>query len=1569
MKPIPSTYPSSICRSFLAWVLVLFAMSLLSASAQTELITNGGFETTGAGFTWILQTNGTNQTDSWWNFNLASGAHSGNRYEYLGAQINGSSPANNVNGLLYQTVTIPAGITSATLSYWLRITTSEASTAAYDHLYVEIQNTSGGVLATVNSYSNQNASSFSSWTQQVVNLSGYAGQTIRVAFHGTTDSGTITVFRIDDVSLQVTAGETISVPGSIAGEPNPIQNTSYSYSVGASTSSLGHAVEYSFNWGDGTSSSYSTSTSASHSWSSTGQKYIVVTARCQTHTTITANNSPGNYVTVQPAPPAVTVTAPTGGENWTAGTTHSITWSVSGSTANIAYYKVALSTDGGATWPAAGTANDLTPSGIYDPAARTFSWAIGSSLNTNQARIRVRALATDSTILAENAITVNFTISPAPLSRASGLDVSHLRGTINWSSVAGSGRTFAIIKATDGYRSSQAQPMFTDPNFSTYIPAAIQAGLKVGAYHFARPYINSAKDEADFFISVAGNYMGTGFLPPAVDIEDPSDDPPSNQVTNMGQTALSQWIREFCSEIQRVKGVKPMLYMTPYFTRNLIDSDLAQYPLWIAYYPSTSDVNPSSLGPWNTAWTFLQYAVTGTSVPGVQNSPVDLDVFNGDTTALNTYVNGGSTSDNTPPSITAFAVNPSLAALGQGFTATYTTSDAGGSHLKQIELWRANVDGTINDSSWTRIGSIVALSGDGPSSGSFPADIPASSGNYWYGIHVIDNAGNYVNERVAGRGPIQTTVGSAGGNWTPLAHTAPNSIELMILLPDGTVMAASGYTSGSQVGNGWYRLTPDSSGSYVNGTWTTLGAMQDTRLWYSSAVLRDGRVFVAGGEYGTGANKAEIYNPLTNTWTPLTVPAGLIDTNLASDGSNGGFRDSICKLLSDGTVLIAPVFPANSNRTLIYNPSANTWAQGPSYIADQNEASWVKLPDNSILTIDKSSSSSERYLSSAQGWVSDSTVPINLYDPYGDELGAALLLPNGKAFFLGATGHSAIYTPSGNATAGAWTAGPDIPNAQGTPDAAAAMMVNGKILCAVSGIPTFGDHFPAPTSFYEYDYSTGSVGSFTRVSSPTGGFTDGISSYKAVMLDLPDGTVLYSHFGSDLYIYQPSGSALASGKPVVTSISQNADGSYHLTGTGLNGISEGASYGDDAQMDSNYPLVRVTDGGGNKYYLRTFNWSSTGVMTGNTPVTTEFKNAYANALAPGNYSALPPGTYSLVVVANGISSDSVNFTIQSQYTITASAGSGGTISPNGNVTKNAGDNQTFTAFPNASYVVSQWQLDGGVAQNGGSNYTLSNIQAIHSVQVTFAFVASTDANLSSLTVSSGGLTPVFSTANTSYSASVSNPTASITVTPTASNTNAAIKVRVNGGTFSSTASGAASGSLALNVGANTVDIQITAQDGITVRTYSLAVDRRTAYGDWALTQGLGNSDPSADFDGDGLANLLEWSFGINPTSSKRGVVIVSGGALAARGEPTTLSSPNGSGGTDYFALFCRRKDATTVGLTYTVEFSAGLSTWIASSSTPNVVADDGEIQAVTVQFPPLVNGQPTRFFRIRVFSP
>lgn len=97
---------------------------------------------------------------------------------------------------------------------------------------------------------------------------------------------------------------------------------------------------------------------------------------------------------------------------------------------------------------------------------------------------------------------------------------------------------------------------------------------------------------------------------------------------------------------------------------------------------------------------------------------------------------------------------------------------------------------------------------------------------------------------------------------------------------------------------------------------------------------------------------------------------------------------------------------------------------------------------------------------------------------------------------------------------------------------------------------------------------------------------------------------------------------------------------------------------------------------------------------------------------------------------------------------------------------------------------------------------------------------SSNADLSTLTISDGTLNPVFGSSTTSYTASVVYATTSITVTPTISEANATIKV--NGTTV---VSGNASGAIALNVGSNTISTVVTAQDGTTTKTYTLTLTR------------------------------------------------------------------------------------------------------------------------------------------------
>ena len=277
-----------------------------------------------------------------------------------------------------------------------------------------------------------------------------------------------------------------------------------------------------------------------------------------------------------------------------------------------------------------------------------------------------------------------------------GIDVAHHQGTINWSEVKNlGGKEFAWVKATEGYSGSGSQ----DPNFISNMSNGINAGLVMGAYHFARPDNNSPEQDAENFLNVASNYIGDGFLPPVIDIENIYDGSGiliHDFTQELTSSEFTNWVQTWIDTVESQTGVAPIIYANLSYT-NHFETSINNYGLWVAAYSYTPTNPPTDLGAWSD-WLFLQYSETG-SVPGIIGD-VDLNVFNGSIDDFNVLVGINTVLDcnnNYEPNNSqsqAFL----FSSIGKDFS-TYTNLEACLSHNLIYEDWYligATAQGQLN---------------------------------------------------------------------------------------------------------------------------------------------------------------------------------------------------------------------------------------------------------------------------------------------------------------------------------------------------------------------------------------------------------------------------------------------------------------------------------------------------------------------------------------------------------------------------------------------------------------------------------------------------------------------------------------------------------------------------------------------------------------------------------------------------------------------------------------------------------------------------------------------------------
>ena len=494
--------------------------------------------------------------------------------------------------------------------------------------------------------------------------------------------------------------------------------------------------------------------------------------------------------------------------------------------------------------------------------------------------------------------------------------------------------------------------------------------------------------------------------------------------------------------------------------------------------------------------------------------------------------------------------------------------------------------------------------------------------------------------------------------WAPLNNQPTfmaSGASTAMLLTDGTVLVQD------TCATDWWRLTPDQSGSYVNGTWTQVAS---TPIGYapfsnSAAVLADGRFILEGGEYNCAVDPVNpvwtalgaIYDPVANSWTPVAPPPffDVIEIVPGIFGQTIGDAQSV--ILANGTYMQADCCTTQS---ALLDAKSMTWTPtGKNKFDPNDEEGWTLLPSGEVLTVDAyvpiapfpyepKGTNSEIYNPRTGAWRSAGSTIVQLWDSAAAcggenvgtfEVGPAVLRSDGTVFYTGSDtcpngrGKTAIY----DSYARTWTPGPKFPVVDGVTDiniadGPASWEPNDKVLMMAS--PGYSN---PPSTFFEWDGHD-----LTVVPGPPNAATEGSSNGN--MLVLPTGQILFTDLTNDVEVYTPTITERDEENerhiaPVIFSAPRvvKRGGSYEISGIRFNGVTQGAAFGDDEQMATNFPLVRITNlTTSHIFYGRTHDHSSMAVAS-HAEVSTHVDVS----------TEQEPGPSILQVVANGIASEPV----------------------------------------------------------------------------------------------------------------------------------------------------------------------------------------------------------------------------------------------------------------------------------------------------------------------------------------
>jgi gliding motility-associated-like protein len=299
------------------------------------------------------------------------------------------------------------------------------------------------------------------------------------------------------------------------------------------------------------------------------------------------------------------------------------------------------------------------------------------------------------------------------------------------------------------------------------------------------------------------------------------------------------------------------------------------------------------------------------------------------------------------------------------------------------------------------------------------------------------------------------------------------------------------------------------------------------------------------------------------------------------------------------------------------------------------------------------------------------------------------------------------------------------------------------------------------------------------------------------------------------------------------------------------------------------------------------------------------------------------------------------------------------------ITPTAAD-PTATMQVNGNTVASG-AASGAIALNIGSNVITTVVTAQDGVTaqtytVTVTRAAANNANLASLVLNGvGPLTPVFAPATTSYTANVGNGVASVTETPKASDAGATLTV--NGVAITS---GNTTSAIPLTVGSNIITTVVTAQDGVTTKTYTVTLTRASS-GDATLSNLVVSSGSLTPAFAPGTSSYSESvpnatsGITVTPTTNNATATVKVNGATVSSGTPsnniplnvgsntiTVLVAASNGTATKTYTLMVTRAASSNAGLAGLVPSAGALSPSFGTAITSYSLNENNSVTSITV---------------------